>query len=298
MDRLARVANLWNWLPGFRAVAETENLHEAARRMFISPSALSRTIRLLEEQIGEQLFERAGRQLQLTRLGSELLTTVRTAMRSVDDVVNAGEASARSLRVAIRAGLTEPVLMPALAAVQRDHGAPAVMIAGDPDHSPVNRLLCGELDVVLTCAPVTDARLCAVVVRELPFSVYAHPDHPTWQLKRQSVQALREHAFVTYPVPPIPAADHWPTTLPRSIGMHVHDGRLALSACASGPWLAVLPDLMVASTVEGQRSGVRRLPLDIVPPTSLWAVYRHSSSGSDLSAALVGAIRECGAPSH
>ncbi|MBA3461767.1 MAG: LysR family transcriptional regulator [Deltaproteobacteria bacterium] len=293
MDRLARVANLWNWLPGFRAVAETENLHEAARRMFISPSALSRTIRLLEEEIGEQLFERLGRQLQLTRLGSELLVTVRTAMRTVDDVVNVGETSSRSLRIAIRAGLTEPILMPALARVQRDHGAPAVMIAGDPDRTPIARLLCGELDVVLTCAPISDARLCVSVVRELPFSIYAHADHPVFKLGRLGVAALRDHPFVTYPVPPHPAADCWPPTLPRTIGMHVHDGRLALGACASGGWLAVLPDLMVSATAEGARSYLRRLPLDIVPPASLWAVCRHPSSRSDHAAALVAAMREC-----
>jgi hypothetical protein len=44
--RLRRVAQLWNWLPGFRAVAEHEHVHKAAHTLGISPSALSRTVKL------------------------------------------------------------------------------------------------------------------------------------------------------------------------------------------------------------------------------------------------------------
>ncbi|MDQ3366808.1 MAG: LysR family transcriptional regulator [Myxococcota bacterium] len=293
MDRLTRIANLWNWLPGFRVVAETENLHEAARRMFISPSALSRTIKLLEEQLGEQLFERAGRQLQLTRLGDELLTVVRDAMRSIDDVLTARPEATRSLRIAISSALTQPVLLPALAAVQRDHGVTSLMIAGDPDRSPISRLLCGELDMVLTCEPIHDERVIVTVVHELPFSVYVHADHPLSNACEPCVDALRLHPFVTYPIPPNQPADHWPSTLPRTVGMHVHDARLALGACAAGAWLAVLPDAMVTHTREGQQSGLQRLALDVIPAAPLSAVYRQASSTRDLSAKLIDALREC-----
>ena len=51
MERLRSIANLWNWLPAFRAVAETGNLRLAAERLHVSPSALSRTVRLLEDEI-------------------------------------------------------------------------------------------------------------------------------------------------------------------------------------------------------------------------------------------------------
>src|SRR5712691_11901344 len=52
MTRYRRVAELWNWLPGFRGVAEHESVNEAASALNVSPSALSRTVKLLESALG------------------------------------------------------------------------------------------------------------------------------------------------------------------------------------------------------------------------------------------------------
>ena len=81
MDRFQRIAKLWDWLPAFRAIAETENMHRAAERLGTSPSALSRTLGLLEKEMGEALFQRIGRSLHLTELGNELPVATRDAMR-------------------------------------------------------------------------------------------------------------------------------------------------------------------------------------------------------------------------
>ena len=85
MDRLRNIANLWNWLPAFRAVAETGNVRRAAERLHVSPSALSRTVRLLEDEIGKPLFDRVGRTLRLNDAGEQLLAAVRDSMRRIDD---------------------------------------------------------------------------------------------------------------------------------------------------------------------------------------------------------------------
>lgn len=42
MERLRRVANLWNWLPPFRVVAEYQSIQRAAVVLNVSASALSR----------------------------------------------------------------------------------------------------------------------------------------------------------------------------------------------------------------------------------------------------------------
>src|SRR5262245_30593406 len=92
MRRFRRVAQLWNWLPGFRGVAEHESVHRAAQTLGVSPSALSRTVKLLESALGAPLFVRQGSGLQLTALGAELLTITRDAMRQVDDGIARDEA--------------------------------------------------------------------------------------------------------------------------------------------------------------------------------------------------------------
>lgn len=53
----------------FWAVAKEGNLTRTATRLHVSQSALSAQIRQLEEQLGQPLFVRAGRSLQLTEAG-------------------------------------------------------------------------------------------------------------------------------------------------------------------------------------------------------------------------------------
>src|SRR5688572_4700021 len=89
VERLRRLATLWNYLPGFRAVAESQHLPTASHLLFVSPSALSRTIRLLEEDLGRSLFDRVGRNIELNAAGRRLLSGVRDAMRLVDEVLAA-----------------------------------------------------------------------------------------------------------------------------------------------------------------------------------------------------------------
>ena len=53
----------------FWAVAKEGNLTRAATHLHVSQSALSAQIKQLEEQLGQPLFARVGRSLQLTEAG-------------------------------------------------------------------------------------------------------------------------------------------------------------------------------------------------------------------------------------
>ncbi len=62
----------------FLAVAEELHFARAAERLHIEQSPLSRTIKELEEDLGEQLFVRTSRSTRLTRAGKLFLEHVRT----------------------------------------------------------------------------------------------------------------------------------------------------------------------------------------------------------------------------
>jgi LysR family glycine cleavage system transcriptional activator len=79
----------WSYLPAFIAVAETEHLRKAAQTLHVSPSALSRTIAILEHRIGYSLFERAGRRLRLTSRGERLLRVLRRSTLMLDETLDA-----------------------------------------------------------------------------------------------------------------------------------------------------------------------------------------------------------------
>lgn len=278
MERLARVASLWNWLPAFRAVAETENLHEAARCLHVSPSALSRTIRLLEDQLEQPLFERTGRALRLTALGAELLGAVRAAMRGIDDAV---AAPADVLRIAAPADVAAMWIVPLLT---RRPGARARLVT-DPQLDPVGRLLRGELDLVVTACELDDAHLLVEPVATVTVGLYVGGDHPL----RRSVptrDAALGWPFVAYRAPGGPS-DRWPETLGRVIALHVGDARDAAAACASGELVAALPDELV----RGLGLPLHRLPVDLVPPVAIVAARRKTLGPVHPADALVAALR-------
>ena len=60
----------------FRTVAETESFTKAAQRLFITQSAVSHTIKEMEESMGTPLFERLSKHIYLTSCGKLLLEEV------------------------------------------------------------------------------------------------------------------------------------------------------------------------------------------------------------------------------
>jgi DNA-binding transcriptional LysR family regulator len=77
-----------NALAAFARVVEAGNFAEAARRMKMPTSTLSRRIAELENQLGVRLLERSTRRLRLTDAGSGLLEHAQRAL-------SAGEAASR-----------------------------------------------------------------------------------------------------------------------------------------------------------------------------------------------------------
>jgi len=57
----------------FQAIVETGSFTRAGEKLFVSQSAISRQIKLLEEELGDQVFERIHRKVYLTQAGEVLL---------------------------------------------------------------------------------------------------------------------------------------------------------------------------------------------------------------------------------
>ncbi|PAU78420.1 LysR substrate-binding domain-containing protein [Halomonas salipaludis] len=68
-----------NALKAFEAAAQCQNFTQAAQRLHVTQSAISRQVRHLEEQLGVVLFERRPGQLRLTEAGRRLLPALSTS---------------------------------------------------------------------------------------------------------------------------------------------------------------------------------------------------------------------------
>src|SRR5258708_23617657 len=68
----------------FVAVAERSSFAKAARQLGVSRSALSETIRALEEKLGVRLLNRTTRSVAPTEVGERLLAELRPALESFE----------------------------------------------------------------------------------------------------------------------------------------------------------------------------------------------------------------------
>ncbi|MGA2550242.1 MAG: LysR substrate-binding domain-containing protein [Burkholderiaceae bacterium] len=82
------------FLPTFRIAAETQNLRATAEALHLTHSAVSQQIRLLEEQLGFEMFERSGRKIRLNAAGEIFLRSVTAGLREIHAGAQAAQASA------------------------------------------------------------------------------------------------------------------------------------------------------------------------------------------------------------
>lgn len=268
MERARRLTQFWNWLPAFRVVAETEHLPTAAQQLGITASALSRTIKLLEEELGVGLFHRVGRRLALSDAGEEFLSAVRDAMRRVDDglsLVEPGELSGR-LRLASRS-THGWVVIPAVAAIAREHPRvmPVLRTMSDALMGPALRR--GEIDVGVADHPMSHRDLCVDKLAEVTYGVYCGRGHPLHGVATLAPRALERHPFIG---PPEGVTDQWPAELDRQVMARVDLFFTGVALAESGAYLALLPD----PVARGQEH-LWRLPFDLDVRTSLYVVYRR-----------------------
>ena len=168
----------------FWAVAKEGNLTRAAAKLHVSQSALSKQIGMLEEQLGQPLFARVGRTLQLTEAGqlalgyadsifasgSELLALLREGRREERQVLRIGAVATLSRN------FQENFIRPLL---QRDNVELMLQSGTLPDL--LGRLRVHTLDLILSNrrvhASAEDPWRCRPIARQ-PVSLVGKPRAP------------------------------------------------------------------------------------------------------------------------
>jgi len=294
MKRALRLLSLWDWLPTFRAVAEQEHVSRAARELGVSPSAVSRMIGLLEDDIGQPLFDRVGRSIRLNEAGAQLLSGVRTAMRLVDESLSVIEGTqfVGKLRIASVEPITRAYLMPALAAVRARHPAlvPSVVVAREDRVGPM--LLQGEIDVAFVRHAIAKTQLSLERLGDVSGSVYCGKGHPLYDVDSCGVADVLEHPFIALDVEGASrGGGWWPAEYRRTIALSLEAVDVATEVCAEGELLCVLPDVVVARHVERLGLDLRRVPVEVVRPSEVYAVWRDRLEVPGRAELLVAAVR-------
>lgn len=196
---MAQLAVLSRPLRYFMEVAQCGSVNQAAGRLFVAPSAVSRQIAQLEDALGTALFERHTRGMDLTAAGHRLVGHLRHATLDAEQVLEQvrqlGGVAAQRVRLACTEGFAAGFMAAFVQALQQAQPHSAVeLLVGSPDEVS-QWLRRGETDVGLKYAVAPEAGLRVEHAAQAPVLAVMTPDHP---LARQPAAALAD--VVRYPL--------------------------------------------------------------------------------------------------
>ncbi len=137
----------------FVQAAKTQNLTQASGKAWISQSALSRQIKLLETELGVRLFERQARGLRLTEPGALLLQRAEALLNEADEVKRVVTAShqepAGRLRIGAPTSLRSLLMAPFVARFHGLHRSVQLVLREGTSTGMRDALADGALDVAI-----------------------------------------------------------------------------------------------------------------------------------------------------
>lgn len=116
-------------------VAEEGNFTRAGHRLGVSQSAVSHTIRRLEDKIGVKLLNRSSRKVTPTDAGERLLASLRPSFQHVshriEEIRTLGERPSGLVRVTSSAPATRDILWPVVSQLVRDYPEVRIEISSE-----------------------------------------------------------------------------------------------------------------------------------------------------------------------
>lgn len=139
-------------------VAELGSLSKAADRLKTAQPALSRQVRMLEEELGVRLFDRHGRGMVITEAGREVLKHAIRIMAELDEIKAAASDENAPLQGSIAIGIPPTVSdilsVPLVTAFRKAHPAVTVSLVSAYSGYLLDWLQRGEVEVAILYDPL------------------------------------------------------------------------------------------------------------------------------------------------
>jgi DNA-binding transcriptional LysR family regulator len=278
----------------FVAVAEERHFGRAAERLHIAQPPLSQQIRRFEAELGEPLFYRTTRSVELAPAGEALLERAPAILAAFDAAVEDARRAARGEYGRLAIGFTGSstyAMLPSLAAAMRDELPGVVLDLQGELLTPaqVARLLDGTLDLGLLRPPVHERKLVTEVLHSEPLLAVLPETHPLADAEAVPLERLEGEPFVTYPshfrsVVHDAVEDACEAHGFQPVAAHeVAETATLVSFVAAGLGVSLVPASVRNMTVEG---AVYRPLLDDATRVELAAAWRRDDDRPVLERAL------------
>lgn len=228
----------------FATVAQTGNLAEAATRLYRTQSAVSMTLKQLEENLGQRLFE-SDRKNRLTPLGEQVFELAQNQLRQFDNSIKAIEAAAKSPKGLIRiasipsvAGLVFPKATEALTA---QNPGLRVDLRDTDTQQVIDAMLRGQADIGIVSGLHKLNGIRQAHLFSDQFGLICSPEHPlATQAHDPTIQQVASAGFVNNNLCSlIETPEFQKATAESRIAMHNTMSLIAM--VRTNNWVTVLP---------------------------------------------------------
>ena len=226
----------------FLAVAEERSFTKAAKRLGITPSAVSHAMRDLEEEIGVRLLSRTTRSVAPTVPGEQLLRRVQPAFTEIQEAL--GQVSRSRNKPAGRLRLLAPrlavkaVLAPRIGRLVRDY--PDITLEVTTDDSRLD-IVAGGFDAGIHFGEYIEKDMIAVRVSpdQRP-TIVGSPAYFKSHAKPRSPRELIHHRCINF--------RHGSAGVYR---WEFEKGRKSLSVAVNGPLIVDDLELVISAALDG-----------------------------------------------
>lgn len=277
----------------FLAVAREGRFSRAADKLFRTQSAVSQTIRKLEEDLGEPLFDRTSREGVLTDAGQVLREYAEKLLNLRSDaheaLVELRELHKGKLVIAANE-LTVLYLLPILAEFRRLHPMIKILVQRALGSHIPDDVLRHNVELGLLTYDPDEPLLHSVVVYLDELAFVVPPNHPLASSNQVSIRQLGAESFVAHIVPSPYREKVIQTFRRHRTPLHMDVELPTLQAIkrflVTGNGVALLPEI----SVEGElaRGELVRVPVkELQLHRKLRLVYRKEASLSHAARAFL-----------
>lgn len=262
----------------FVSVAEAGSFAAAAMLHAMSPSAVSKTIRRLEDALGTQLLQRTTRSLHLTDEGRRFHELTARAFGLLAEAVAETDASARAIKGLVRLGMPPLFgthLMPSVfAALRARHPDLELEIVST---MRLADLVDRGLDLVITVGDVPDSSFLTRPLGRGQFVVVAAPAYLKAHSPPRTPRDLAKHTCLGYVAPDQRLTPFFFSTGPVTVDAPIRSDEMHhLAAFAeAGLGIAQLPLFVVNDALAAGR--LVRLLENARPPAKLASIVHPAA---------------------
>src|SRR6202789_75674 len=188
----------------FLAVAREGRFSRAAEKLYRTQSAVSQSIRKLEDELGESLFDRSSREGVLTDAGRVLQEYAERLLNLRGDaheaLVELRELQKGKLAIAANE-LTALYLLPVLAEFRRLHPMIKITVQRALGSRIPDDVLRHTVEFGILSYKPEEPRLHSVVAYLDELVLVVHPQHPLAAARAVSIRQLGTESFVAHIVP-------------------------------------------------------------------------------------------------